>query len=1265
MPYSSSRSWKTILDKWLGTQLLKPKKRRGRNKPQSEELEARAMLSAGTLDPSFGDGGKVLTEIGTPTISNGADIIAYQEDGKAIVVGDTQSNLIVARYNDDGSLDTTFGTDGIVSIDFGSIDRAAGVAVDSVGRILVAGNAVQSGTGFDFAVARLTASGALDTTFAGNGKQTVDFSGSSSDLLSSLAVDSVDRVLLGGYTDLGGGNGLDFAVARLTISGALDTSFDGDGKQTVDFAGANDFGYGVGVDNSDRVLLVGNLFSASLTSNDFAVARLTVTGALDSSFDGDGKLTFDFNNRTDIARDVTVDSAGRILIGGESNQGSPNGQDFAVARLLDSGALDTSFNGNGKQTVDFGGTTDLGFSVAVDSTDRVLIAGRSRQGGATDEDFAVARLTASGAFDTTFDGDGKQTIDFNGNRDEPSGVAVDSAGRILIAGDTWDFSPTGQSLSVARLTDAGTLDTSFDGDGMLITTIVSPTDDNGRDVVAFQSDGKSIVVGTYNRNRDMLAVRYNTDGSLDTTFGSDGIVQIDFSSEDQGYSVAVDSQDRILVAGYSRTGSTTRYDFAVARLTPTGALDTTFAGDGKQTIDFGSPNDFGYSVAVDSQDRVILGGRSYQVATNSYDFAVARLTTDGVLDTSFNGDGKQTIDFGGTGDEAYSVEVDSQDRVVVGGFTYQGGSTGYDFAVARLTTDGLLDTDFDNDGRQTVHFGSSNDRAYGVAIDSQDRVLLGGHTFAGGTNGYDFAVSRLTTSGSLDLSFDGDGRQTIHFGTTNDRGWSVAVDGQDRALVAGYTRPGGVNGFDFAVTRLTIGGTLDASFAEDGKQTIDFGSQNDVGLSVAVDAQGRILIAGDSNQGTTRRDLAIARLLSNQPPIADDATFDVVENADNGTLVGAVTATDPNNDALSYSIRSGNDLGAFAIDAGTGQISVADSSKLDYESATKSFTLEVQVDDGQGGTDTAFITINLLNQASITGTVFVDTNLNGLFDGNEMGIDGVTIELLDTNNAIVASTVTSDGGFYLFEDFDPGTYRLREIQPTGVDDGAESLGNLGGSLFGNDVMELILNQTDASDYDFAEHGQQVTSGDAAGIGFWQNKHGQSLIAQGGSHLAQWLSDNFGNVFGGEFVDEFGLADVTGDDVASFYKDQLFKQKAKKTVGGPAKVDAQFMAVALATYFTSRNLAGDVATPFGFNVTDTGIGTKIVDVGTNGAAFQVADHTDLTIMQLLSATNHLTGAQSGFSSIYDVDGDGSISPEEEALRTMANNIFSIINDGGGI
>ncbi|MCC9600963.1 Ig-like domain-containing protein [Stieleria sp. JC731] len=402
--------------------------------------------------------------------------------------------------------------------------------------------------------------------------------------------------------------------------------------------------------------------------------------------------------------------------------------------------------------------------------------------------------------------------------------------------------------------------------------------------------------------------------------------------------------------------------------------------------------------------------------------------------------------------------------------------------------------------------------------------------------------------------------------------------------------------------------------------------------------------------------------ITNVAPTASDATFSIVENSPNGTLIGVVTATDPGADTLEFSITGGSGATAFAIDSASGAISVVDASQLDYET-TSSFDLEVTVSDGDGGFDTANVQIDLINMASISGVVFVDVNQNGQFDANEPGINGVVVELRDQNgNAVLDShgnainQLTSDGGLYLFEDLPASTYQLYQIQPTGVSDGGESLGSLGGLQIGDDTMQLTISDVDAFDYTFAEIGSQVTSGDTAGIGFWQNKRGRALITSGGEDLAIWLTINFGNIFGDS------LSGADGADVARFYRNELFKHRAKKSAG-PAKVDAQFMAVALATYFTSSQLAGTVANSYGFNVTSTGIGTRVVNVGSTGAAFGVDDNSELTVMQLLQATNRLTdeaNATSGFAYIYDSDGDGDMMESEIELRRQANQLYRLIN-----
>ena len=238
---------------------------------------------------------------------------------------------------------------------------------------------------------------------------------------------------------------------------------------------------------------------------------------------------------------------------------------------------------------------------------------------------------------------------------------------------------------------------------------------------------------------------------------------------------------------------------------------------------------------------------------------------------------------------------------------------------------------------------------------------------------------------------------------------------------------------------------------------------------------------------------------------------------------------------------------------------------------------------------------------TISGEVFVDVNRNGSYEANEPGIDGVVIKLLDADGNPVndhlgdpITATTTMGGHYLFDGLGAGTYQLHEIQPVRYEDGPEIVGKIGernqdpDDIVANDTMRLTLQFPEgpwpgnpdewtwlhATDYLFTELGQQaaLTSGDTATIGFWHNKNGQQLIKQGDTGditLPVWLTENVSNVFGNTFAD--GVGD-NAEEVASFFNEQLFRQVGKKSAG-PAKVDAQFMAVALATYFTSSDLGG--------------------------------------------------------------------------------------------
>ncbi|MFH1140349.1 MAG: delta-60 repeat domain-containing protein, partial [Chloroflexota bacterium] len=250
----------------------------------------------------------------------------------------------LARCNADGSLDTSFGIGGKMTTDFGDSGDFVGlVAIQSDGKIVAAGQ-----SDYDFALARFNADGSLDTTFGTSGKVTTDFGGD--DAGESMAIQSDGAIVMVGWSNAGGN--ADFALARYNANGSLDTSFGTGGKVTTDFGG-NSHGLSVAIQGDGRIVVSGNAVVGS--PSDFALARYNANGSLDTTFGAGGKVTTDFGGAggADSGNSVAIQSDGRIVVAGFSNAGGFN--DFALARYNANGILDTTFGTGGKVTTDFEG----------------------------------------------------------------------------------------------------------------------------------------------------------------------------------------------------------------------------------------------------------------------------------------------------------------------------------------------------------------------------------------------------------------------------------------------------------------------------------------------------------------------------------------------------------------------------------------------------------------------------------------------------------------------------------------------------------------------------------------------------------------------------------------------------------------------------------------------------------------------------------------------------------------------------------------------
>lgn len=367
----------------------------------------------------------------------------------------------------------------------------------------------------------------------------------------------------------------------------------------------------------------------------------------------------------------------------------------------------------------------------------------------------AAPVNVAGTLDPTFDGDGMLRLTSPmGSYDEARGVARQADGKFVIVGTL----PNNASGSgVARFNADGTLDASF-GTGGKITIASSQLR-----AVEIQSDGKILVAGDI--VADFYVARLNSDGTFDTSFGVGGSKTINVGGTGgfvgRPAAMALQSDGKIVLTRFVRTSGATSDDASIVRLTSTGNLDTTFNGVGYNNFSISATNDdTPYDVAVQADGKLVMVGVTNLGAGAGTDYYAARFNTDGTLDTTFNGVGYTVVNVGSSGssaDTAYSVAIQDDQKIVVGG------NAANDFGFVRLKTDGTLDTTFNSTGKQTVAVGSSTDQIQSLVIQSDGKILAGGEAL-GAT--FDFALVRLTTSGALDSSFDGDGKLIQAVGTS-------------------------------------------------------------------------------------------------------------------------------------------------------------------------------------------------------------------------------------------------------------------------------------------------------------------------------------------------------------------------------------------------------------------------------------------------------------------------------------------------------------------
>ena len=429
------------------------------------------------------------------------------------------------------------------------------------------------------------------------------------------------------------------------------------------------------------------------------------------------------------------------------------------------GDLDPSFSGDGKVLTDFFDYADVATNVALQTDGKIVAAGIARTG--TDEatiDFAVARYKADGTLDSSFGTGGKVTTDFEGNADIASGIALQDDGKIVVAGRSQNA--TGVDFALVRYNANGTLDTSFGPDGNGRVRTIFPGGVSRILDIAIQDDQKIVAAGRVASPNvyDFALARYNTDGTLDSSFGFGGTVTTSFAPFGaSAYALLIQPDQKIVAAGNAS-------EFALARYNPDGSLDSTFgpAASGIVITDFEGYGSIINDLALAADGEMVAAGLTF-VNFIGIDaaFALARYDSDGNLVTGFGSAGKVITNFSSAGDAVGSMVIDADGRIIASGYATFGGEV--DSALARYLPDGSLDANFGLHGLVTNNLGNYDTISSTILQPDGKLVAVGG----AGSNG-DFAVTRYLTAGSAATA------QALNIATR------AVVGLGDNVLIAGF-----------------------------------------------------------------------------------------------------------------------------------------------------------------------------------------------------------------------------------------------------------------------------------------------------------------------------------------------------------------------------------------------------------------------------------------------------------------------------------------------
>lgn len=856
----------------------------------------------------------------------------------------------------DGSLDNTFNPrslSGKITYNTGLNAQHSARQPDGKLLVVIASNAIR--------VDRFNADGTRDASFGVGGTASTTIG--ASQLGRRIALQTDGKIVVVGNANAFGTS--DFAIVRFNPNGSLDSTFSGDGKAVFGLGAAADDAFDAVIQADGKIVVVGTTVGAT-TGNDWGALRLNTDGSLDNTFGSNGSTSIKVTTTSDEARSAVLQPDGNIVIAGSATAGE---QRVSLGRIKPNGNLDSTFGTNGVLIQDFGAAGQIAESVKLQSDGKIVIAGRISTSTAF-----VGRFNANGTLDTGFDGDGIKAVTIN-TLNAFYGVTVQADGKLLCVGNTGGTTEKNDFL-IARYNADGTADAAFNGGNPVITNFDGQSD-IAFDALLNPSTGKFVVIG---QATDGLGAAfpgvglagYNANGTLDNAFAArteTGPNFLDLSGlgtgNDEIRDLAIQPDGKIIAVGIYVGGN---QDWGVVRYKADGGIDSAFGTNGITQISVTSgANDIATSVALQPDGKIVVAGTTVVSATSRV--AVARFNANGTLDNTFaggagfvvsavasssandvlmlpdgdilvagtvadiatdmelfryNSDGTPDIAFGSGGQ--VSINFGASINEIAYALALQGnklmvaGTSNGVFAAARLNLDGSLDNSFDTDGKVLLEVSTATpfDYVQEIAFQNDGKIILGG-TASNPSNGNNnnFALARLNANGSVDLTFDTDGFVVTDFGLQDDC-FGVAVLGEGKIIAGGFSTSGvGVDTRQTSLVRYNSNGSLDLTLDTDGKVAVDVGAINreDNAFSMKVLPDGKVLTGGRTRRASF--DFALSRFNGSVAPVTLGAPL-VTATLPASALGATATLSgvlNPNGGAVSYA--------KFAY--GTNQNSLTDS----------------------------------------------------------------------------------------------------------------------------------------------------------------------------------------------------------------------------------------------------------------------------------------------------------------------------------------------------